>query len=35
MVEIVEFKRKTTFGPTEEQLITAEDAIAGGNWPWE
>lgn len=35
MVEIVEFKRKTTFGPTEAQLITAEDAIAGGNWPWE
>ena len=35
MVEIFEFKRKTTFGPTEAQLITAEDAIAGGNWPWE
>ena len=35
MVEIVEFKRKTTFGPTEAQLITAEDAIADGNWLWE
>ena len=34
-VGIVKFKRKTTFGPTDEQLITAEDAIDGGNWPWE
>ncbi len=35
MVEIIKFNRKITFEPTEEQLITAEDAIAGGNWPWE
>ena len=35
VTDILEFKKKTTFGPTEAQLITAEDAIAGGNWPWE
>ena len=34
MIDVVEFKNKTTFGPTEGQLKAAQKSIADGAWPW-
>ena len=35
MTDIFEFKKKTTFGPTEAQLKLAQNAIADSSWPWQ
>ena len=35
MADILEFGKKETCGPTEAQLMTANDAIADGTWPWQ